>query len=204
MIGEYELRVYAPTGWTHIVVNCGGRGAEEGFSIYYDGVYVNETQERRWWSPYLDDSLRIGQSRFRIPAWWDYDTYGRFVYADFRLYGTQDIDELLVFNRSLSQNDITLLAGKSAIHKATGSLQCYSQSHRLLTVLFTKPSAPYSGIHKAISSLQCYSQSHWLLAALFTKLAAPYSTIHKAAGSLQHYSQSHWLLATLFTKLPAP
>ena len=112
MIGEYELKVYAPTGWTHIVVNYGGRGAQEGFSIYYDGVYVNETRARHFWIPNLDDSFRIGQSLFKAPAWWDDDTDGRFLYYNFRLYGTHDIDELLIFNRTLSQNDITLLAGK--------------------------------------------------------------------------------------------
>ena len=97
---EFRLFVPAPTGWTHVVVNYD----REGVSIYHNGSIVTRTTQRRggryMFANWTDDSICASFGVYND---------GRFLEA--RHYGSFHIDELVLFNRNLSQDDITLLTG---------------------------------------------------------------------------------------------
>ena len=80
-------------------MNYLGPSESQGISIYYDGIH-GSTNTRVWQvetSP--GDRIRVGKSVFvDRPHTID--------------YGSLEIDELVIFNRALSQDEITMLQGK--------------------------------------------------------------------------------------------
>ena len=78
-----------PAGWFHIVVNF--HGAEAGFSLYVDGSHVG-THTAKQPQTNLVLSKEIGIGRLYLNT----DDY----------YSTVEVDELMIWNRNLSAQDV--------------------------------------------------------------------------------------------------
>ena len=99
---RFRLDHPVPTGWTHIVVNYD----TEGIDLYHNGSFVARGTQRMQplmgaYASVIDDGIRASLGSY-------VDGYR----IDSIRYGSFDIDEVVLFNRNLSQDDITLLAGK--------------------------------------------------------------------------------------------
>ena len=83
-----------PSGWFHILLNFVGpnQGAINGFKVAQADYLGNGG------TSVTDDSIRIGKYYISETA--------------SAQYGSLDIDELVIFDRSLTQDEITTLAGK--------------------------------------------------------------------------------------------
>ena len=96
--------VVSSNQWFHLVINFIGPNAGEGFQIYHDGINVlNDTTKatnsnsRRYLPP---NNGRIVTGRYRV----DLDAW----------YASVQVDELLFYNRTLTEPEITILSNNTA------------------------------------------------------------------------------------------
>ena len=85
----------SPSGWTHLFINDIGPEDGEGIRIYYDGVRRgNDTSMSLY-------SFNTGDGRIVI---------GRRETDSDDNYGSAQLDELIFFNKKLSESEITMLS----------------------------------------------------------------------------------------------
>ena len=91
MDGSFIKATSLPTGWTHIVLNYIGPNNEEGIRIYENGIQTgsDDTQSAHAYQP-GEGRVVIGRQYTDVDA----------------AYASVDIDELLFFNETLSDQDI--------------------------------------------------------------------------------------------------
>ena len=93
--GFYRREVLSRSGWTHVVINYIGPQNEQGIKIYFNGV-------RRRTDPTMDPhSYGIGNGHVVI---------GRYHTDIDDRYASVELDELIFFNKKLSESEITMLS----------------------------------------------------------------------------------------------
>ena len=81
----------APSGWTHVVLNYIGPNNGQGIRFYFDGVQVaNDTRKRSTTTFAGDGRMILGKQGINVDA----------------RYASVDVDELLFFNETLSDQSI--------------------------------------------------------------------------------------------------
>ena len=93
--GHFGVSHSIPTGWTHVVLNYIGPSNGQGIMIYYDGVEVANGTAR---SSY--NSFPSGYGRVVV---------GRYFINKDKEYTSVQVDELIYFNNSLTNEQIEML-----------------------------------------------------------------------------------------------
>ena len=103
--GRFETSdVVSSNNWFHLVINFIGPNAREGFQIYHDGINV------------LNDTTKASNSNSRgyIPPNNGRIVIGRYLIDHDGLYASVQVDELLFYNRTLTEPEITMLSNNTA------------------------------------------------------------------------------------------
>ena len=103
--GRFETAdVVSSNNWFHLVISFIGPNAGEGFQIYHDGINV------------LNDTTKASNSNSRryLPP-----NNGRIVIGRYRVdldagYASVQVDELLFYNRTLTEPEIKMLSNNTA------------------------------------------------------------------------------------------
>ena len=93
--GNYFTSATRPSGWTHIVLNYIGSSSGQGIRVFYNGQQV------------ASDTTNYGVLRHRVPD--GRIVIGRVYIDSSRYYSSVHIDDLALFNRSLSNAEISAL-----------------------------------------------------------------------------------------------
>ena len=97
--GRFVTHVPVSNHWVHSVINYIGPNAGEGFRLYLDGINVkNETRKRSSTSISNNGTIVTGR------LFTDFDEF----YASFQM------DELLFYNRTLTEPEIIMLSQNTA------------------------------------------------------------------------------------------
>ena len=89
--GSFEIGLNQPSGWTHVVLNYIGPNTGEGIRIYHDGVRTG--------------SIISKDARTFITSGDGWVLVGRYYNGGYNYAGV-DVDELLFFNKTLSDEEI--------------------------------------------------------------------------------------------------
>ena len=92
--GRYEAFYDEPTGWTHVVLNYIGSNDGQGIRGYVNGEEVASDTDKAVWSYPAGDG-RIVVGRLCTDSSW--------------YQASAEVDELVVFNHSLTVEEIQLL-----------------------------------------------------------------------------------------------
>ena len=89
--GYFYIAPNQPSGWTHVVLNYIGPKNRQGIQIYYDGVQTkNDEVKFAWDIPTGDGRVVVGRRTTSLE----------------QDYTGVDVDELMFFNKKLSDQEI--------------------------------------------------------------------------------------------------
>ena len=99
-IGHFEVNVNRTTNWVHAVMNYVGPNEGQGIRIYNDGELVgSDTTKTNEANLPSDGRIIIGRADLNIVGTAGFLTF----------YASVEVDEFLVFNRTLTEPEIILL-----------------------------------------------------------------------------------------------
>ena len=106
LVGEgfFQVQHDRPTGWFHLAMVFHGPNEGEGITVYHDGVQV-ASDTTKW--PYSFPPYRPGDGTFVI---------GRFYTDRGEDYSSVEVDELTLWNRNLTQQEIGVSGQLSSQH----------------------------------------------------------------------------------------
>ena len=92
--GYFVSIIISPSGWTHIIANYIGPHDGQGIQIYMDGIQRG--------SDTSSSSISTPEDRYII--------IGRYYHDRDEQYASVQLDELIVFNATLTDSEITMLS----------------------------------------------------------------------------------------------
>ena len=103
--GIFRVDINKPSGWTHVVLNYLGPNNTQGIRVYHDGVLVGNSSTKRYY---------FGSKAIPVTLSTGMITVGSYYGGGYplRYYTSMQIDELVMFDGSLDQDEITMIAGK--------------------------------------------------------------------------------------------